>query len=86
MTSAENPERLLIALEPEAASVYVRTLRLYQLVPDSQVNNQGLTPRSSRSSWFLNEEYLMGSSNHMCISIVYLQLNGRGSGRGSIMR
>jgi len=37
MTSEAHPERLLIALEPEAASVYVRKLRLYQLVHDTAV-------------------------------------------------
>jgi len=35
MTSEDHPERLVIALEPEAASIYVRKLRLYQLVPET---------------------------------------------------
>jgi len=35
MASEDHPERLMIALEPEAASIYVRKLRLYQLVPDN---------------------------------------------------
>jgi len=30
----DHPSQLLIALEPEAASIYVRKLRLYQLVPE----------------------------------------------------
>lgn len=60
MTSAENPERLLIALEPEAASIYVRTLRLYQLVPDAQ-SNRSFTARSSRSSCCFDDDVL-GSS------------------------
>jgi len=30
----ESPDRLLIALEPEAASIYIRRLRKSQLVPD----------------------------------------------------
>jgi len=34
IASADNPSQLLIALEPEAASIYVRKLRLYQLVPE----------------------------------------------------
>lgn len=34
IASADNPGQLLIALEPEAASIYVRKLRLYQLVPE----------------------------------------------------
>ncbi|KAG8185066.1 hypothetical protein JTE90_017080 [Oedothorax gibbosus] len=33
IASKENPEQLLIALEPEAASIFCRRLRLYQLVP-----------------------------------------------------
>ncbi|XP_029450066.1 heat shock 70 kDa protein 12B isoform X1 [Rhinatrema bivittatum] len=32
LVSAENPEQLLIALEPEAASIYCRKLRLHQLI------------------------------------------------------
>ena len=53
MTSEDHPERLLIALEPEAASVYVRKLRLYQLVPDTwtpaqtQTLGSGTTARHS---------------------------------------
>jgi len=34
IASADNPSQLLIALEPEGASIYVRKLRLYQLVPE----------------------------------------------------
>ncbi|XP_010131773.1 PREDICTED: heat shock 70 kDa protein 12B-like, partial [Buceros rhinoceros silvestris] len=32
LVSPENPEQLLIALEPEAASIYCRKLRLHQLI------------------------------------------------------
>lgn len=32
LVSSENPEQLLIALEPEAASIYCRKLRLNQLI------------------------------------------------------
>ena len=32
-----NPSQLVIALEPEAASVYCRKLKLNQLVPDRSV-------------------------------------------------
>ncbi|XP_052821671.1 heat shock 70 kDa protein 12A isoform X2 [Octopus bimaculoides] len=35
IASPSNPEQLIIALEPEAASIYCRKLRLYQLVPDT---------------------------------------------------
>ena len=34
IASADSPDNLLIALEPEAASIYVRQLRLSQLVPE----------------------------------------------------
>ena len=34
IASADSPDNLLIALEPEAASIYVRHLRLSQLVPE----------------------------------------------------
>ena len=34
MASDDNPDQLLIALEPEAASIYCRRLRMHQLVPD----------------------------------------------------
>ncbi|RWS04957.1 heat shock 70 kDa protein 12A-like protein [Dinothrombium tinctorium] len=35
MASPQQPEQLLIALEPEAASIYCRRLRLNQLIPDA---------------------------------------------------
>ncbi|CAF1689929.1 unnamed protein product [Adineta ricciae] len=34
IASREFPEQLLIALEPEAASIYIRKLRMHQFVPD----------------------------------------------------
>ena len=49
MTSDDHPERLMIALEPEAASIYVRKLRLYQLVPEDPVT-QTLMRGSSAST------------------------------------
>lgn len=35
IASEEFPDQLLIALEPEAASIYCRKLRMHQLVPES---------------------------------------------------
>jgi len=32
-----NPDQLLIALEPEAASIHIRRLRMRQLVPEKHV-------------------------------------------------
>uniref|UniRef100_K7F9Z6 Heat shock protein family A (Hsp70) member 12B n=1 Tax=Pelodiscus sinensis TaxID=13735 RepID=K7F9Z6_PELSI len=51
--SPENPEQLLIALEPEAASIYCRKLRLNQLIDLSckPVTN-GLAPELSIDSSF----------------------------------
>ena len=34
MGSPDHPDQLLIALEPEAASIYCRRLKLNQLVPE----------------------------------------------------
>ena len=34
MVSPKNPEQLVIALEPEAASLYCRKLKMYQLAPE----------------------------------------------------
>jgi hypothetical protein len=34
LISRDYPDQLLIALEPEAASIYIRQLRKYQLIPD----------------------------------------------------
>lgn len=39
MASPDHPEQLLIALEPEAASIYCRKLRLNQLVPVKNESN-----------------------------------------------
>jgi len=36
MASSEFPEQLLIALEPEAASIYCRKLRIHHLIPETQ--------------------------------------------------
>jgi len=43
IASREFPDQLLIALEPEAASIYIRKLRLHQFVPDE-------TPTFSRNT------------------------------------
>ncbi|CAF0761148.1 unnamed protein product [Adineta ricciae] len=43
IASREFPEQLLIALEPEAASIYIRKLRMHQFVPDE-------TPAFSRNT------------------------------------
>ena len=43
LASPDHPEQLVIALEPEAASIYCRRLRMSQLVPDCPPPMQPLT-------------------------------------------
>ncbi|XP_077585227.1 heat shock 70 kDa protein 12A isoform X2 [Stigmatopora nigra] len=51
LISRDNPEQLIIALEPEAASIYCRKLRLHQMVDLSNHTNQnGITPVDNISS------------------------------------
>jgi len=61
MTSEDHPERLVIALEPEVASIYVRKLRLYQLVPDNFVT-QTLGRSNSASTRANRYSYLPDNS------------------------
>ncbi|KAM7384979.1 hypothetical protein PAMP_001083 [Pampus punctatissimus] len=51
LVSRENPEQLIIALEPEAASIYCRKLRLHQMVDLSSQNTQnGISPTENVGS------------------------------------
>lgn len=43
LASPSHPDQLVIALEPEAASIYCRRLRMSQLVPDIPPPMQPLT-------------------------------------------
>ena len=66
MTSEDHPERLMIALEPEAASIYVRKLRLYQLVPNNPVTqtlprSNGGSTRANRYSYFAPDSTASGT-------------------------
>jgi len=74
----DSPEQLLIALEPEAASIYCRKLRLHQVIDLSQrpVTN-GLDVDGSRpfdSSFRQGKNVFFFSSSKMTIFIklVYL--------------
>ncbi|XP_072263087.1 heat shock 70 kDa protein 12B [Pyxicephalus adspersus] len=50
LVSPENPEQLLIALEPEAASIYCRKLRIHQMIDlSSKSFFNGLPPDRTRS-------------------------------------
>uniref|UniRef100_A0A8C8B4R7 Heat shock protein family A (Hsp70) member 12B n=1 Tax=Otus sunia TaxID=257818 RepID=A0A8C8B4R7_9STRI len=57
LVSPENPEQLLIALEPEAASIYCRKLRLHQLIDLScKPPANGLAPEHPIDSSFRQGE------------------------------
>ncbi|GFR72037.1 heat shock 70 kDa protein 12A [Elysia marginata] len=47
LASPSFPEQLLIALEPEAASIYCRRLRMHQLVPEQPIVRPLQSPRSA---------------------------------------
>uniref|UniRef100_A0A3Q2DWZ9 Heat shock 70 kDa protein 12A n=1 Tax=Cyprinodon variegatus TaxID=28743 RepID=A0A3Q2DWZ9_CYPVA len=51
LVSRENPEQLIIALEPEAASIYCRKLRLHQMVDlGTQTTQNGFSPNENVGS------------------------------------
>ncbi|XP_039995085.1 heat shock 70 kDa protein 12A isoform X2 [Xiphias gladius] len=51
LVSRENPEQLIIALEPEAASIYCRKLRLHQMVDlGTKTTQNGLSPTDNVGS------------------------------------
>ncbi|CAK6978420.1 heat shock 70 kDa protein 12A isoform X3 [Scomber scombrus] len=51
LVSRDNPEQLIIALEPEAASIYCRKLRLHQMVDlGSQTTQNGFSPTENVGS------------------------------------
>lgn len=47
MFTKENPSQLLIVLEPEAASIYCRRLRMHQLMPEVGTARPLQSPRRS---------------------------------------
>jgi len=80
MTSEDHPERLLIALEPEAASIYVRKLRLYQLVPETPVTqtlgrSSSSTTRVNRYSYVPDTTVTGIISTSRCRQCLYGQLS-----------
>uniref|UniRef100_A0A668ASF4 Heat shock 70 kDa protein 12A n=1 Tax=Myripristis murdjan TaxID=586833 RepID=A0A668ASF4_9TELE len=51
LVSRENPEQLIIALEPEAASIYCRKLRLHQMIDlGSRTTQNGFSPTDNVGS------------------------------------
>ena len=55
IASPEYPDQLLIALEPEAASIYVRRLRMHQLVPEKP-ERRPLSPRADDTHYPMNTD------------------------------
>uniref|UniRef100_A0A8B9Q0A4 Heat shock protein family A (Hsp70) member 12B n=1 Tax=Apteryx owenii TaxID=8824 RepID=A0A8B9Q0A4_APTOW len=65
LVSPESPEQLLIALEPEAASIYCRKLRLHQLMELScQPPANGLAPERAVDSSFRQAREQLRRSRH----------------------
>ncbi|MEE6462910.1 hypothetical protein FKM82_001767 [Ascaphus truei] len=65
LVSPENPEQLLIALEPEAASIYCRKLRLHQLIDLScKAFFNGFTSDHSVDSSFRQAREQLRRSRH----------------------
>ncbi|XP_074677822.1 heat shock 70 kDa protein 12B isoform X2 [Strix aluco] len=65
LVSPENPEQLLIALEPEAASIYCRKLRLHQLIDLScKPPANGLAPEHPIDSSFRQAREQLRRSRH----------------------
>ena len=60
IASPDYPDQLLIALEPEAASIYCRRLRLHQLVPDVPVKKPEPPFIKSSTPEPMNEEIVAG--------------------------
>lgn len=52
LASPENSEQLIIALEPEAASIYCRKLRLYQMIELSKAAVNGYSSSDTVGAGF----------------------------------
>lgn len=58
MANPENPEQLIIALEPEAASIYCRKLRLHQMIElSSRAPVNGYSPSDTIGTGFTQGAY-----------------------------
>lgn len=70
LVSPETPEQLLIALEPEAASIYCRKLRLHQLIELScKPQPNGLAPDHAIDSSFRQGERSRGRARGGCCRV-----------------
>ncbi|ESN95006.1 hypothetical protein HELRODRAFT_102816 [Helobdella robusta] len=66
LASPSYPGQLLIALEPEAASIYVRKLRTYQLIPETFANNNNINNNNTNNTDNINNN---NNSNTLSSSI-----------------
>ena len=71
IASRESPAQLVIALEPEAASVYCRKLKLSQLVPDRRhQRHRGTEDKELEDSVLVMDEAGLGKSNSFVVFYV----------------
>ena len=71
IASRESPAQLVIALEPEAASVYCRKLKLSQLVPDRRHQRlRGTEDKELEDSVLVMDEAGLGKSNNFVLFFV----------------
>ena len=71
IASRESPAQLVIALEPEAASVYCRKLKLSQLVPDRRHQRlRGTEDKELEDSVLVMDEAGLGESNSFVLFFV----------------
>lgn len=71
IASRESPAQLVIALEPEAASVYCRRLKLSQLVPDRRHQRlRGTEDKELEDSVLVMDEAGLGKSRSFVLFFV----------------
>ncbi|KAI1287507.1 Heat shock 70 kDa protein 12A [Halotydeus destructor] len=82
LASPDNPDQLLIALEPEAASVYCRKLRLNQLVPEYK--DRSTMSTLSTKSRTLTREMVANEKNSSLTDSIQDSLSNINQGNASI--
>ncbi|XP_074964331.1 heat shock 70 kDa protein 12A isoform X2 [Phalacrocorax aristotelis] len=76
MASPENPEQLIIALEPEAASIYCRKLRLHQMIDlSSRAPVNGYSPSDAIGTGFTQgDRYIVVDSGGGTVDMTVHQI------------
>ncbi|XP_064320303.1 heat shock 70 kDa protein 12A isoform X2 [Phalacrocorax carbo] len=76
MASPENPEQLIIALEPEAASIYCRKLRLHQMIDlSSRAPVNGYSPSDTIGTGFTQgDRYIVVDSGGGTVDMTVHQI------------